>query len=61
VSALRFVLMLASLCLPASMVVAAEMSGEWQGTLEENGETSAFSMLFSADGYPIFSYTNNQG
>jgi hypothetical protein len=41
-------------------VLADALTGVWSGTVSEGGESYQLEVAFSRDGYPIFSYTNNQ-
>ncbi|MBS0170150.1 MAG: hypothetical protein JSR62_07310 [Nitrospira sp.] len=46
----------------ASMLQAADMSGAWKGQLASaDGSRTEVQIDFSAQGFPLYSYTNNKG
>ncbi|MFO7685025.1 MAG: hypothetical protein R6V60_02940 [Desulfobacterales bacterium] len=46
----------------SSAALAADLTGSWKGQLTAtDGSTSDVQVDFSPQGYPLYSYTNNQG
>lgn len=43
------------------MAWAGDFSGTWRGLLQAEGEAAETEVLFSQDGYPVYTYTNNRG
>ncbi|MGH8717609.1 MAG: hypothetical protein ACREV0_01490 [Burkholderiales bacterium] len=50
-----------SLCIAIGSAVAADISGTWRGALMSGGDSEEVEVVFSAAGYPVYTYTNNSG
>lgn len=50
------------LCAASGILQAADMSGAWKGQLASaDGSRAEVQIDFSAQGFPLYSYTNNKG
>lgn len=58
---MRKLLSFLSLLIVMETAVAADISGTWRGTLVSDSETGEVEVVFSAAGYPVYTYTNNSG
>jgi hypothetical protein len=55
-----FVLFFLVCSLPCAAQGVAGFSGNWSGMMSEGGEPYQLNVTFSADGFPVVSYTNNK-
>lgn len=55
----RYSILFWIICLMPCAVMADAFSGSWTGTMSDGNDSYPVEALFSQEGYPIFSYTNN--